>query len=550
VRACLDSSCHNGYYGIPRPDVGQSLALSFGDQSGFEIVVPVFAGLREYRLEAQVDSDCWQEFGKISIRSTSPKKKRLRRGRLYRYFLGRFSEYPLSVFDPDSAFRSWLDRPAGIRLESRRFAISGWIFHRGGAPVTAVRAITQGVVHDGNYGISRSDVAAVYGRRGLASGFEIGIELQDRCTDCELEAQLDDGYWYRFHCLQFRSAFSSLREQRLRWMTFWRKAVKGDPSAWKIIQKPEQEYLLAMARQRGVACIGTWNQHAPRPVLPEPYPTTGIASNKLPVFAIVTPSFNQGDYIEATMRSVLDQQGVLLDYVIQDGGSTDSSRETIQRIGGEYGADGHAARSVRWSSEPDCGQADALNKGFKGTQGGPDDLMFFLNSDDVLMPNALRFVAEFFAANPAVDVVYGHRVIIDEDGLEIGRWYSPRPEWDDVRLFDLIPQETLFWRRRVWTRVGGVDSSFQYALDWDLILRFKAAGARFVRLPWFIGQFRFHSRQKTSVLLHEFGIPESEKLRFRTFGKVPSAETLQSHWNRALFDSALVQTLLLRGRRV
>ncbi len=176
--------------------------------------------------------------------------------------------------------------------------------------------------------------------------------------------------------------------------------------------------------------------------------------------------------------------------------------------------------------------------------------MMYLNSDDLLMEGAVRFVAEYFARHPEVDVVYGHRVLIDDDGLEVGRWMTPRPACSDLRLHDFVPQETVFWRRRVWDRVGGIDTSFKFALDWDLLLRLSAAGARFARVPWFLGGFRLHSTQKTRTRLEDSGIPEMDALRRRTFGRVPTYDELHLSMRRAQLDSALVYALLERGWRV
>ncbi len=123
--------------------------------------------------------------------------------------------------------------------------------------------------------------------------------------------------------------------------------------------------------------------------------------------------------------------------------------------------------------------------------------MAWFNSDDLLAPRALAFVAAYFAANPDVDVVYGHRIIIDDADREVGRWIMPRHEEDSIEWIDYVPQETLFWRKRAWDLAGGIDPSFQFALDWDLLARFQQAGCKIVRLPYFLGCFRVHSQQKT-----------------------------------------------------
>ena len=114
-----------------------------------------------------------------------------------------------------------------------------------------------------------------------------------------------------------------------------------------------------------------------------------------------------------------------------------------------------------------------------------------------------------FSNIPTVDVIYGHRVIIDPDGLEVGRWVIPPHDSECVRRFDYVPQETLFWRRRCYEEVGGIDVRFHFAMDWDLILKFISVGARFRRLPYFLACFRVHGAQKTSCLLESTGLERS-----------------------------------------
>ena len=151
--------------------------------------------------------------------------------------------------------------------------------------------------------------------------------------------------------------------------------------------------------------------------------------------------------------------------------------------------------------------------------------MAWINSDDFYLPGALRFVADYFARHPEVDVLYGHRILVDEQSREVGRWFLPRHSDEILRLNDFVPQETLFWRRRIWDRVGGIDPSFKFAMDWDLLLRFADAGARIVRVPYFLACFRLHPAQKTSAAMHHYGQAEIDRLRHRAQGReIPPAE--------------------------
>lgn len=250
-----------------------------------------------------------------------------------------------------------------------------------------------------------------------------------------------------------------------------------------------------------------WNQlmhfdhHKPRPVRLDRLPQSGSPASLS--IAIVTPSFNQRPFLEQTMRSVLEQDYPQLQYAVVDGGSTDGSNEVIERF---------RERLAYGVSEPDRGQSDALVKGFAKVTG---DIMGYLNSDDLLTRGSLAFVNEFFFRNPKVDVIYGHRIIIDEWGQETGRWVLPPHDEHSLRRVDYIPQETLFWRRAVFEKAGGIDSNFHFAMDWDLILKFMDAGARFERVPYFLGCFRVHATQKTNSLWLTVGEKEVKQLRQR-----------------------------------
>lgn len=229
-------------------------------------------------------------------------------------------------------------------------------------------------------------------------------------------------------------------------------------------------------------------------------------------FLIVTPSYNQDIYLKDTLESVLKQDAENVLYVVMDGGSEDRSRGIIE---------GFSDRLLHWESTPDKGQADAINKGFvKGIDMiDNNDIMAWINSDDIYAPGALKLVEDFFSKNPDVDVVYGNRIIINAEGKEIGRWFLPAHSDVDLDWVDYIPQETLFWRKRLWKRVGGIDTSFHFALDWDLLQRFKNAGAKIVRLPYFLGAFRNHGEQKTMGLAETKGKEEMERIRNRVLGE-------------------------------
>jgi carbamoyltransferase len=267
--------------------------------------------------------------------------------------------------------------------------------------------------------------------------------------------------------------------------------------------------------------LGSLRQYDPRP-LNLLSPQVRLPGSP-PLISIVTPSYNQGAFLERTIRSVLDQNYPRLQYIVQDGDSTDGTAAILER---------YRPRLTSCASEPDGGQADAINRGFRRTTG---DILAYLNSDDILLPGALAYVANYFARHPAADVIYGHRLVIDHLDREIGRWVLPAHDNEALGWCDYVPQETLFWQRRVWERVGGhLDEAFQFALDWDLLLRLRDAGATFARVPHFLAAFRVHPEQKTSARLHDLGAAEMNRLRRRCHGRDVTNEEAIQHMRRYL----------------
>jgi len=285
-------------------------------------------------------------------------------------------------------------------------------------------------------------------------------------------------------------------------------------------------------------------QHAPRPIRWEQIPAITLPAAALPQIAVVTPSYNQASYLPVTMESVLSQEYPRLHYAVQDGASTDGSAQLLGRYAGRLAQ----AESVR-----DQGQADAILRGFSPLLGrlAPTDVMAWLNSDDVYCPGALRRVGEYFALNPKVDVVYGHRIVIDEAGYEVGRWVLPPHDATALTWVDYVPQETLFWRKRAWEAAGGLDLTFQFALDWDLLARFTAANLKVVRLPYFTACFRVHAAQKTSQHIHSTGAEEMTRIRSRFHGSAGAADwaTIQGWAARERRRGAFTARLLDWGIR-
>jgi glycosyltransferase involved in cell wall biosynthesis len=244
--------------------------------------------------------------------------------------------------------------------------------------------------------------------------------------------------------------------------------------------------------------LGTFAAYPPRPISPipsEPEPPKG----ELPLVSIVTPSYNQGAFLEHAIDSVATQDYPNTEHIVIDGGSTDDSLEILER---------RASDLAHWVSEPDQGQTHAITKGFGRAQGS---ILAWLNADDALLPGAVS--AAVHALTRGRDVVYGHRIVIDEHNNEVGRWVLPKHRASGLLWRDYVPQETMFWTRELHETVGGLDERFQFAMDWDLVVRFHRAGARFERLDRFMGCFRTHAAQKSLAQRVQVGEPEFAQIR-------------------------------------
>jgi FkbM family methyltransferase len=263
--------------------------------------------------------------------------------------------------------------------------------------------------------------------------------------------------------------------------------------------------------------LGNLNQYPPRKLHLSLRPVAAAKLTATPKISIVTPSYNQGAFIEKTLLSVIDQQYSNLEHYVQDGGSQDGTVVVLQK---------HSDRLAGWVSEQDSGQSQAINRGFAKTSG---EIMAWLNSDDLLLPGALHAVADYFNRHPEVDVLYGNRLLIDHEGMEIGRWLLPGHDSDVLSWVDYVPQETLFWRRSIWDKAGGqIDESFRFAMDWDLLVRFRDAGAKFAHIPRYMGAFRIHEQQKTSANINDIGHQEMDRIRAKALGRLPSRKDIRN----------------------
>ncbi|OGO38380.1 MAG: hypothetical protein A2W35_04000 [Chloroflexi bacterium RBG_16_57_11] len=228
-------------------------------------------------------------------------------------------------------------------------------------------------------------------------------------------------------------------------------------------------------------------------------------STSLPLVSIVTPSYNQARFLETTIRSVLDQDYPNLEYIIVDGGSTDGSREIIER---------YDDRLAWWVSERDQGQTDAINKGFSRARG---EILAWLNSDDTYQPGAISEAVAFLQAHPQVGMVYGDANLIDESGQVIGRFPARQTDYRRLkRGYVHIPQQASFFRTSLWRQVGPLDTTFFFAMDYDLWVRISRL-APIKYLPRLWANFRLHETGK-SVIADDRCWPEMLRVHWRDGG--------------------------------
>jgi glycosyltransferase involved in cell wall biosynthesis len=221
--------------------------------------------------------------------------------------------------------------------------------------------------------------------------------------------------------------------------------------------------------------------------------------------SIVTPSYNQAQFLERTIQSVLQQTYADIEYIVIDGGSTDGSKAIIER---------YADRITYWVSEKDKGQTDAINKGFAQATG---EVLAWLNSDDTMEPDAVKRAVEELKRHPEVGMVYGHGFFIDGEDKKIGDFPSAQTNYAKLRqAYVHICQQASFWRAELWNKVGPLDDSIYFAMDYDLWLRLaKEAPLLFINEHW--ANFRLHGEAK-SVAEDDRCWPDMLKIHLRDGG--------------------------------
>lgn len=236
--------------------------------------------------------------------------------------------------------------------------------------------------------------------------------------------------------------------------------------------------------------------------IPEPLPETMPDGSSWTKISVVTPSFNQGQFIEETIRSVLLQGYPNLEFIIIDGGSTDNTIETIKK---------YEPWLAFWVSEPDRGQSHAINKGINKATG---EFLFWLNSDDICLPNAFIEVIKAFITHPEKKLVIGQARIMNDTGEIIGELRSQFIDWEELATNprNSVRQISSFFRKELFELVD-VDEELQIAMDSDLLFRITQLHVPLI-ISNYLTAYRLHSQAKTSSQLIK-GYWETDNLRLK-----------------------------------
>ncbi len=204
-----------------------------------------------------------------------------------------------------------------------------------------------------------------------------------------------------------------------------------------------------------------------------------------PLVSVITPSYNQGRFIEQTIQSVLKQDYPHIEYLVVDGGSKDNTIDILRK---------YEDRLI-WISEPDRGQTDAINKGFSIAKG---EILCWLNSDDTYEPGAIQKAVEIFLDNPDVMMVYGEGNEIDENGNFIQRFPATQKFdlWKLIYVWDYILQPTTFFRKNIFDKIPLLDTNLRWCMDWDLWIRIGSK-FRVAYIDHVLANSRIYSKTKT-----------------------------------------------------
>lgn len=260
-----------------------------------------------------------------------------------------------------------------------------------------------------------------------------------------------------------------------------------------------------------------------------------------PLVTIVSPSYNQAEFLERTILSVLNQDYPHIEYIVIDGGSTDGSVDIIRK---------YQDRIAFWISEPDNGQSQAINKGFKHSTG---EIFNWLNSDDLLMPCAVTIAVDYLSRHPEYGMVYGDRLVVDENDQVLACVELPSFKTAFYRFGRFLPQETSFFRRDLWRRANGLDEDLHISMDRDLWLKFMKIG-RLYHIPFVLGSWRQHAGAKSYLAFgpqHDTGkeCREKTQVEARHLNRIYRSAILRRVANKADKFRTLIELYSRRRKR-
>lgn len=207
-----------------------------------------------------------------------------------------------------------------------------------------------------------------------------------------------------------------------------------------------------------------------------------------PKISIITPSFNQGQFIEETILSILNQDYSNIEYIIIDGGSNDNTVDIIKK---------YSERITYWVSEKDSGQSEAINKGFMKATG---DIVCWINSDDILMPGAVKKVMQYFSEHPDIKFINGYVLLIDKNSNILFNYFILKQKnWYAKHGIFYVSQQAMFWKRSLFNSIGYLKEDFHAMMDREFLIRVLKNKIKVGQIKKTLSGFRRHEASKTYI---------------------------------------------------